>query len=622
MNRNFITRFILLTTFIVLVIACAKISAPSGGPRDKTPPVVVKSVPANGAVNYRDKKIAITFDEYVVLDNIADKFMVSPPMKKKPRVFTRGKNVNVEFDDDLRDSTTYTFYFQDAVKDLNEGNILQNFQFVFSTGPVVDSLSVTGNVYKTLSLEAPEKTQVLMYKEMADSAVVKHLPDYIARVNPDGYFRIDNVSAGKYKLYALKDDDNSRNYNSVEEAFAFLDNPVIITPEKNFIPIPKDTTTIKKSSEKVPAPVVAKKATDKGATTAKDKKDAIKIPEPVVLNGEYKLYLFTAQKKAHYLTGSSRDLKYHLMYTLSLPPDSMKVEFSIPGSNDKGYFIEESRYRDTLKVWLTDTTLYSKSQLSTIVRYPFTDTLKRLVYKQDTIPMGFAMPRPTKNAKVKKPVFKVETNIAAGTIKPGEKIVLRSLTPFREPDTSRLHLYEIIDKSRKIIPYKLTKDSTNSCKYILGATFVPEKKYLYIADSASFSNIYNEYSDSTGIKFSLRTPESVCQITFDISNYDGGRIVQLLSNSDKIISEAYIKNNGKLVFKQLDGGTYRARVIYDLNGDGKWTTGDFDSGRQPEPVSYYKEEIEVKAGNEYDQDWDMGILNFKEQKLREKNKTK
>ena len=83
-----------------------------------------------------------------------------------------------------------------------------------------------------------------------------------------------------------------------------------------------------------------------------------------------------------------------------------------------------------------------------------------------------------------------------------------------------------------------------------------------------------------------------------------------------------MNKDGKLVFKQLDGGTYRARVIYDLNGDGKWTTGDFASGRQPEPVSYYKEEIEVKAGNEYDQDWDMGILNFKEQKLREKPKSK
>ena len=138
----------------------------------------------------------LLFDEYVVLDNINEKFMVSPPMKKKPRVFIKGKSVNVEFDEKLKDSTTYTFYFQDAIKDLNEGNILQNYQFVFSTGPVIDSLSVTGNVYNAFNLEVPEKTQVLMYRELADSAVVKHLPDYISRVDQTGYFRIDNVRAG------------------------------------------------------------------------------------------------------------------------------------------------------------------------------------------------------------------------------------------------------------------------------------------------------------------------------------------------------------------------------------------------------------------------------------------
>lgn len=620
MNRNIFARFIFPALFFIIISACAKISAPSGGPRDRTPPVVVKSVPSNGAVNFRNKKIVISFNEYVVLDNIADKFMVSPPMKKKPRVFIRGKNVDVEFDDKLKDSTTYTFYFQDAIKDLNEGNVLKNYQFVFSTGPVVDSLSVTGNVYKVFSLEAPEKTQVLLYKEMADSAVVKHLPDYITWVNPDGYFRIDNVHPGKYKLYALKDDDNSRNYNFIEEAFAFMDKPVLITAEKNFLPVPKDTIDLKKSSDKLQAPAPAKKPTGKGSAAAKNKKDVEKIPEPVVLNGEYKLYLFTAKKKNHYLTGTTRDLKYHLRYTLSLPPDSMKFDFSIPGAGDNAYFVEENRNRDTLKVWLTDSTIYSQSSISTIIRYPFTDSLKRLGYKQDTIAMRFAAPRPARVSKVKKPVFKVESNIASGSIKPGEKIILRSQTPFREPDTSRLHIYEIIDKNRKILPFKLIKDSLNSCKYILSATFLPEKKYLYIADSASFSNIYNEFSDSTGIKFSLRTPESFCQIIFNISNYNGNRIVQLLNSSEIIVSEAYMKKDGKLIFSQLDGGTYRARVIYDLNGDGRWTTGDFDSYRQPEPVSYYKEEIEVKAGNEYDQDWDMGILNFKEKKLKSSRK--
>ena len=600
MNRRILSRFFLIAALFILIGACAKISSPSGGPRDKLPPVVIKSIPVNGAKNYMDKSLAITFNEYVVLDNINEKFMVSPPMKKKPKVFIKGKNVIAEFEDKLKDSTTYTFYFQDAIKDLNEGNILENFQFVFSTGPVIDSLSVTGNVYSSFNIEVPEKTLALLYRELADTAVIKHLPDYISRVDQNGYFRIDNVRAGKYRLYALKDVDNSKNYNLTEEEFAFMNSPVVITPGKNFIPIVKDTTTVKKSLTKVSAPV----------------------PDTVLITGEYQLILFAARKKDHYLTSSDRDLKYLMIYTLSLPPDSMRFEFLIPGTGDDAYLTERSRNKDTLKIWLKDSTLYSQPQITTIVKYPFTDTLGLQGYKEDTILMRFLTPRAPRVAKIKKPVFTVEANISSGFLKPGQKIVLKSQTPFNDPDTSRIRLYEIIDANRKKIPYSLIKDSTNSCRYFLNAGLIPAKKYLYIADSKSFCNIYNEFSDSTGIKFTVRDPELYSKLTLDIRNYEGDRIIQLLNNTEKLISEAYMKKDGKVVFPLLESGFYRVRVIYDLNGDGKWTTGDFESGRQPEPVSYYFQELEIKTGWNIDNEWDIKALNFKDQKLREKKKTK
>ncbi|MBE3084777.1 MAG: Ig-like domain-containing protein, partial [Bacteroidetes bacterium] len=571
MNRRILSRFFLIAALFILIGACAKISSPSGGPRDKLPPVVIKSIPVNGAKNYMGKSLAITFNEYVVLDNINEKFMVSPPMKKKPKVFIKGKNVIAEFEEKLKDSTTYTFYFQDAIKDLNEGNILENFQFVFSTGPVIDSLSVTGNVYSSFNLEVPEKTLALLYRELADTNVVKQLPDYISRVDQTGYFRIDNVRAGKYRLYALTDVDNSKNYNLTEEEFAFMNSPVVITPEKNFIPVIKDTTTVKKGVSKAPEPEVIKKIVSK-------------VPEPAVVNGEYQLILFATRKKDYYLTSSDRDLKYQMIYTLSLPPDSLRFEFSIPGTGDDAYLTERSRNKDTLKIWLKDSTLYSQPQITTIVKYPFTDTLGLQGYKEDTILMRFLTPRAPRVAKIKKPVFTVEANISSGFLKPGQKIVLKSQTPFNDPDTSRIRLYEIIDANRKKIPYSLIKDSTNSCRYFLNAGLIPAKKYLYIADSKSFCNIYNEFSDSTGIKFTVRDPELYSKLTLDIRNYEGDRIIQLLNNTEKLISEAYMKKDGKVVFPLLESGFYRVRVIYDLNGDGKWTTGDFESGRQPEPV--------------------------------------
>jgi hypothetical protein len=633
MHEKMINRLFLGSALIVTIYACAKISSPSGGPRDRTPPVVVKSVPVNGARNFMGKKLEIVFDEYVVLDNINEKFMVSPPMKKKPRVFIKGKAVEVELYDKLKDSTTYTFYFRDGIKDLNEGNILRNYQFVFSTGPVIDSLSVTGNIYNAYNLEVPEKTEVLLYRELADSNVVKHLPEYISNVDQTGYFRIDNVRPGTYRLYGLKDADNSKTYNLNDEEFAFMDSTVVITPAKNFIPPPhitKDTIKVKKKEAKTQQPV--NKGTSKNAAAAKDTtnvKKSTKPSEPVALTGEFKLFQFAAQKKAHYLVSSHRDIRYEMIFILSLPPDTMKFEFSIPGSDSKEYFTESSRNRDTLKVWLADSSLYSKPQINTIVKYPFTDTLGVTSYKQDTILMRFLAPRASKVAKVKKTVFKFESNIQSGFLKPGQSIVFNSKTPFRQPDTSRIRLYELVQTNKQNLPFQLVKDSVNSCKYYLKTKLAEGKKYLFIADKSSFSNIFNEYSDSLGTKFSIKDPESYCKLTLDIKNYEGDRIIQLLDKSEKLVAQVFMKKDGKAVFPLLDAGIYRARVIYDLNGDGKWNTGDFTTHRQPEPVSYYpgpdskySSEIELKTGFYLDQTWDISVKNFKDPKLREIKKGK
>jgi hypothetical protein len=620
MCKRMVICLIGFAALIFIINSCAKINTPSGGQKDRTPPVVVKSVPVNRSKNFNGNKIEIDFDEYVVLDNINEKFMVSPPVKKKPRVFIKGKSVEVEFQDKLKDSTTYTLYFQDAIKDLNEGNVLQNFQFVLSTGPVLDSLSVTGNIYNANNLEVPEKTDAILYSELADSAVIKHLPEYISVLDKTGYFRIDNVHPGTYRLYGLKDEDNSKNYNSIDEAFAFLDSTVVITTEKNFIPpvhIVKDTTILQTTAAKLKKPV--KKETGKynsgTKSSSSEKKGVADSTKTVNLTGEFQLYQFLADRKTHYLTGSQRESRYEMVYTLSLPPDTMNVEFSIPDVDRKAFFTEHTRNRDTLRVWLTDSTIYSQPRINTLLKYPFTDTLGNIVYKQDTIVMRYLAPVPGRKAKIKRKAFTFDTNLS-GSLKPGQNIFLVSKTPFAWPDTSRIRLYELGDSTRQKIPFQIVRDSMNSCKLYLKTKLAEKMKYLFVADSASFSNIYKEYSDSIGINFSIKDPELFDKLTFDVKNYEGGRIIQLLDKSEKLISEKYMTQDGKVVFTLLDPGTYRARVIYDLNGDRKWTTGDFTIHRQPEPVSYYPSEIELRPGFELVQTWDIGVKNFKDPKLR------
>jgi hypothetical protein len=604
MSKTKALNIFLFTVVFLFALACARISQPTGGPKDSTPPVVLKCVPENKARNFKGKSISITFDEYVILDNINDKFMISPPMKKKPKVLIKGKSVVVDFLEPLRDSTTYTLNFQDAIRDLNANNIFDNYQYVFSTGADLDSLSVTGNVFNSFNLEVPEKTDIFLYRDLTDSAVIKKIPDYISKLRNTGYFRIDNIREGIYRLFAIKDDDNSKNYNRNEEAFAFMDSVITVSPAKSYIPVVKDTAVVKKEVKK-------------GTETSKVLK---KSTEPVFETGENKLIMFLAKRKNHYLSGSSRDTKYTMNYILSLPPGDRKVDLIVDGFSADKYIIDESSQKDTLKVWITDSTLYKQETITTYLTYPFTDSLGAVGYKKDTIPMRFITPRATRAAKIRKPALVFASNFSNGFLKPGESIYFRSETPFRQPDTTMIKFYEIKDTLMLKVPYTFVRDTSDMLRYNLSAKIVQGKKYLFIARKGAFGNIYSEQSDSVGTRFAIKDPESYGKLTFNIHNCPGDVIIQLLNGSEKLISQAKAGKDGNVVFPLLETGTYRARVIYDTNGDGIWTTGDYIQHRQPEAVSYYYQELEIKSDYYVEQPWDISLKNVKDQKLMMKPK--
>lgn len=594
MRQNLPGLLITVLAAYALISSCAKVSSPSGGPKDREPPVVIKSNPPDGSVNFRGSKIEITFNEYVVLERINEKFMVSPPMAERPRIYIRRKNVNIEYSDVLRDTTTYTFYFQDAIRDLNEGNAINNFQFVFSTGPVIDSLSVTGQVYNALNLEVPENTLVLLYKQPEDSAVIKQLPDYITRAEPDGTFRIDNVRGGVYRLYAVKDLDNSKNYNLPDEEFAFHETPVEVTPEKNHLP-----------KVKAPAPV-----------SQGNEKSSLQAPT----EGEYSLILFGQERKRRFLTSSARRSPYQMIFTLSLPPDSMKFEFSIPEAPDDSFIIETTRYRDTVTVWLTDSSFYNRQQIPAVINYPFTDSAGIDTYRTDTLTMRYLQPRAPRTAPKRTPL-RVVPGISSGQLKPGSPVILRSETPLAEPDTSKMTLFELKDGGREKIAFDLSGDSLNLGRYILRADFRHGANYLFVARAMAFTDIYGDYSDSTGTRFQVRTPDSYGMLSLNVINHEGCRIIQLLDRDEKLVREVAMEKDGRVDFPLLERGFYRARAIFDLNCDGRWTTGDFAAGRQPEPVSYYPGEIEVKVNWSLEQDWDLERKNFKDHQLRKRSGT-
>ncbi|MBP6334475.1 MAG: Ig-like domain-containing protein [Bacteroidia bacterium] len=209
-----------------IFISCAIQVAPSGGAQDIVPPGIEKTEPANYSTGFTGNEIAITFDEYIQLKDINSQLLVSPPLKKFPEVKVRKRTLFVQFDDTLEANTTYSFNFGNAIVDNNESNALENYQFVFSTGDVVDSLEISGTVENANDSKTEKDILVMLYKGSDDSLPFKKRPYYFGKTDASGKFRVRNISPGKYKVIGLKDANADYFYNPTEESIAFVDSSV------------------------------------------------------------------------------------------------------------------------------------------------------------------------------------------------------------------------------------------------------------------------------------------------------------------------------------------------------------------------------------------------------------
>lgn len=219
----------IFTIYIVSNISCANIVPPGGGPRDSLPPVLVSAIPKDSALNSILQKVSITFDEYIELRNANDNILISPFPAKQPLIESKLRTVTIRLKDSLLPNTTYSIDFGNAIVDLNEGNVLKNFRYTFSTGNKIDSNELTGKVILAENGKTDSTMFALLYTKEEDSTVAKELPKYVARLDAEGNFRFTNLPEGSFFLYALKDEDGNKKYNQPIEQFAFLDSPVIIS---------------------------------------------------------------------------------------------------------------------------------------------------------------------------------------------------------------------------------------------------------------------------------------------------------------------------------------------------------------------------------------------------------
>ncbi len=215
-KSSFLIRAFLLFMPFLFIQSCANIVAPTGGAKDEVPPKVIeeKSTP-NFQTNFKKQRIALTFDEWIKLEDVFSQVVVSPPLEEQPQVTQDGKKVIFEFGkkEILRENATYTINFGAAVKDLSEGNVAKNLRFVFSTGAIIDSLTVRGRVVDAQTGLPTEGVVLMLYDNFADSVVRKIKPFYFGRTDKNGEAIIDNVREGKFKVFALLDKDLNYLYN-------------------------------------------------------------------------------------------------------------------------------------------------------------------------------------------------------------------------------------------------------------------------------------------------------------------------------------------------------------------------------------------------------------------------
>ncbi len=207
--------------------SCAKVVAPTGGPKDEEHPLIVEVNPPDYTVNFDSKKISITFNEYIQLKDLNNNLIISPPVGEKPDVKVKGKTLVIEFNEELKDSTTYNIYFGNSVQDYNEGNPIENFEYVLSTGTYIDSLSISGKIINSFNLLPEEGVYVMLYKDLEDSVPIKQIPIYISKTNKEGLYRINNISNNKYKLFALRDFNKNYLFDLPNEDIAFIDSLVL-----------------------------------------------------------------------------------------------------------------------------------------------------------------------------------------------------------------------------------------------------------------------------------------------------------------------------------------------------------------------------------------------------------
>ena len=533
-------RITLVFTVVLLLAGCAKISSPTGGPRDTTPPKVVKMTPENQSVRFHDKQIRIFFDEYVTLNNPKTNVLISPPLAESPQYTLKGKSLIIKFKDTLRANTTYNMVFSDCIRDYHENTPLSYLHYSFSTGDSLDDYTIRGNILDAKTLAPAKDLYVLLYKNAADSMPLTTRPDFITKSLDNGSFQFQNITEGVYKIFALKDINADLLYNLPNEEIAFQEETV-----------------------------TAYQALPDSAT------DSLKATLPIVT-----LFSFTATDTVQKLQRYENPASGIYVFPYKIAVNHFTAT---PADNALAYFERINETKDTI-------TWYLKSPMSDTTTYYFDadnhlDTVRLTPYHEKQS-AGRGRQNQTKK-------FNVAFLNAGEYNKP---LTLKFPYPIRPSDSFDVYVYSQQQSVKDTVIYRYSVPDTFVMQLPLPMQYMEKKSYSVMITDSVFYGYNGLTNDTLKMQFSAKSVKDYGTLimSYELPE-DGKPYIVTLWKGERKIQENRLTSSSTITYSYLNPDTYRINAFCDENDNGLWDTGDYSSKRQPEKVFAFPKNISIRA---------------------------
>jgi len=565
METHLIPHTSYLIPLYFLLAGCAVQGSLTGGPRDETPPLLDQSLSTpNYQTHFQKQTIVLAFNEWVELKDVFNQVVISPPLEKRPTIERKKKTIQFKFDDEevLRDSATYVINFGQAIRDLTEGNPAP-IVFVFSTGEYIDSLTVTGSVEEALTGKPVENALFMLYENRADSVVRTERPFYFARTGKDGKFTVTNVREGTFKVVALLDPNLNYHYDGESEKIAFLDSALVVKtpPEPE-----RDTLAADSLAHQLPLTpdsLIADSIMLPALPDSTVQRPLLPSPPtgPAVV-----MRLFEEEKA---LFPNVKDAGIYGLVKLGFnrePYDAVITFDSV------GQTVYREQVKDTLLLWYhlpVDTAWRVYIRRDTTVDTVLVKSGLRAAFLQNSVLAAEKLPqRPT-----------------TGNHHPTEPWAITYERPLDSFDLAKILLLE--DTAKVEVRPKVAIDSLDRRTLKIFYTWKEGTAYESVLLPGCVSDIFGlTTTDTLHRKMTTGALKDYGTLSLHLTNLnpDTSYFVKILNATNAIVASYRVRDvqvfDAKL--EALGPGIYNVEVVEDLDGNGRWTTGSYDSHRQPE----------------------------------------